>query len=126
MLAGNLPCIYNRTCQWYDTEKLVLAPRRSEEEEQKDVDPEQLTLITQKERNVSQSRGDSMLKLTANRETLIHRASEQGAFARTVEIGQFKITKESAVDGNSSIFLKNTEGQGILEVEDYKQFLQIT
>ena len=44
------------------------------------------TLITHSGRNVSQCRGDSMLKLTANRETLIHRAAEQAIFARLVDI----------------------------------------
>ena len=40
-----------------------------------------------------------MLKLTANRETLIRRASEQAEFARTVHIGQLYITNESVMDG---------------------------
>ena len=44
-----------------------------------------------------------MLQPTENRETLIHRASERAAFARTVENGQFYITNESVMDGNSSI-----------------------
>ena len=43
-----------------------------------------------------------MLKLTANRKTMIHRASEQTEFARTVEVGQFRITNESVMDGNIS------------------------
>ena len=43
-----------------------------------------------------------MVKLTANRETLFHRASEQAEFASTVEIGQFYMKSESVVDGNSS------------------------
>ena len=80
----------NCMCQWYQTENLVPTPRKSEEEEDEiDLDPEQLTTITQKERNVSQARGDSMLKFTANRETLIHSASEHPKCARTVDIGQF-------------------------------------
>ena len=45
-----------------------------------------------------------MLKLTANRETQIHKASEQAAFARTVVIGKFYITYGSVVDGHSSTF----------------------
>ena len=45
-----------------------------------------------------------MLKLTANRETLIHRASEQAEFfSRKMEIEQFRTTNESVVDGNHSI-----------------------
>ena len=48
MLAGNLLCIYNRICQWYDTENQVLTPRTAEYEAQIDLEPEQLTLITQK------------------------------------------------------------------------------
>ena len=43
-----------------------------------------------------------MLKLTANREPLTHKASEQAQFARTVDIRQFYITNDSVVDGNSS------------------------
>ena len=43
-----------------------------------------------------------MLKLIANRETLVRRASEQAEFARTVEIGHFYTIDESVVDGNSS------------------------
>ena len=42
-----------------------------------------------------------MLKLTANRETVNHRASEQAEFARTVEISQSYITNESVMDGSS-------------------------
>ena len=38
--------------QWYHTENLVPTPKRSEEEEEIDLDPEQLTVITQKERNM--------------------------------------------------------------------------
>ena len=67
---------------------LVRTLSRSEHEEQIDFDPEQLTLITPKERNMPQARGDSLLKLTANRETLSRRASENTEFDRTVEIGQ--------------------------------------
>ena len=86
IFASKLHCVYNRICQWYETENLVLTPRR--DEEQIDLDPEQSTLITQKHRKMPQARGDSMLQLTENRETLIRRASEQ-AFAKTVESGQF-------------------------------------
>ena len=49
-------------CQSYDSEHLVLAPRRSEEEKQIDHDPEQLILLTTKDWNMSQVRGDSMRK----------------------------------------------------------------
>ena len=73
----------------------------SEEKQEIDFDPEQLTIITQKDRNMSRARGDSMLKLTANREMLFHRASEQAECAGTAEIGQFYIKSESVVDGNS-------------------------
>ena len=52
---------------------------------------------------MSQARGDSVLKLIANRDTLIHKkASEQAEFANTVEIGQLYVTNESVVDGDSS------------------------
>ena len=70
VLAGNLLCVYNCIFWRYDNENLVPSPKRSE------------------------ARGDLMPKLTANRETLIHRASEQSEFARTVENWQFFITKK--------------------------------
>ena len=82
-----------------------LQPRRAEDEAHMDREPEQLTLITQKQRNVQQSRGDSMQQLTANRETLIRRASEQASFARTLENGQFYITNQAVLEGNSSTLL---------------------
>ena len=46
-----------------------------------------------------------MLQLTENQETLIRKASEQAAYARNVENGQFYITKESVMDGHSSTLL---------------------
>ena len=84
MLAGNLFCIYNRICQWSETEHLLRTARKSEEEEEEETafDPEQLTVKTKKkkERNMPRARGDSMPKLTSNRETLIHRASALANF----------------------------------------------
>ena len=76
-----------------------------EKEEQIDLDPEELIDVTcakKKHGRKPRARGYSLLKLTANRETLTHRASEQAAFAKTVEIRQFFITVESVTDGNSS------------------------
>ena len=72
-------------------ENLVPTPRTSEvEEDEIDLDPEQLTITTKKECNVSQARGDSMLKLSAK-------------FARTVDLGQiFYMANESVSEGNSS------------------------
>ena len=61
-----------------------------------------------------------MRKLIANRETLIHRASELADFVRTVEIGQLHIANESVLDGKYTILIshaKNTQGQGILEIQ---------
>ena len=46
-----------------------------------DLEPEQLTWITQKQRNVPRARGDSLLQLT-------ERACEHPSLARTVEDGQ--------------------------------------
>ena len=55
-----------------------------------------------------------MLKLTENREALMHRVSEQAAFARTVEIGQFHTRNESGMDGNSSaLSCREYSGEGI-------------
>ena len=65
------------------------------------TEPEQLTLITQKQQTLTQARGDSV-QLTEKHETMIRKASDQAAFARTVENVQFHITNESAMDGNSS------------------------
>ena len=81
-----------------------LTARRVEDEEQIDLDLEQLTKITQKKK-VSQARGDSMLQLTENRETVIRKAFEQASFARAVENRQFYNTNESVMDGNSSTLL---------------------
>ena len=106
ILAGDLLKFYNCICQWYETENLVPTPRKSEEEEEIDVNPQQLTKNTQIERSVSQAWGDSMLKLVANRETLIHRASEQATCASTMDIGTFCITSDSVFDGNSSTLLE--------------------
>ena len=96
ILAGNPVCVYTCVCQWYDIENLY-QQREKLEEEEIDIDPEQLTILTRTEWNMSQARGDSVLEITANRETLIHRASEKATFARPVDI-----TNDSVVDGNSS------------------------
>ena len=73
------------------------------------------------------ARSDSLLQLTENRETPIRETSEQAAFARTVEIGQFYIANESVMDGNSStliciVVLRTTE---FSKFEISKQFLLI-
>ena len=60
-----------------------------------------------------------MLKLTANRETMIHRVSEQSEFARAVEIGELPFTNESVMDGISSTFY--AENTPIHDIQDYKQ-----
>ena len=48
-----------------------------------------------------------MLKLTASREALMHRASDQAEFGRTLESGQFQKTIESIMDGHSSTPLRS-------------------
>ena len=76
------------------------------------------TSPTQNQQQIPQVRGESLLQLAANHETLIRRASEQAACARTVESGQFHITNESVMDGNSStlfFFAKKTPGHGMLK-----------
>ena len=102
ILGSHLLCVYDRSCQWYETENLAQTPRSAEDKEQIDLEPEQFTLISQKQLNVPQARDDSMQRLTENRETLIRRASEQAAFARTVENGQFLHNNESVLEGSSS------------------------
>ena len=93
----------------------------SEEEQETDIDTDQLTLITQKERNMSRARGDSMVKLTANRETLFHRASEQAEFASTV--GKVNL---SWMETAPLLYADDAQSQRILNIQDYKQFLTIT
>ena len=77
VLAGDQLCVCRSICQWHDTEQLVLTPRGAEDGGLIDLEHEQLTLIAQQLRKMPKARGDSMVKLSANRETLIHMASEQ-------------------------------------------------
>ena len=94
ILASNLLCVYNRNCQWYEIANQIPTPRTAEHEEQIDLEPEQLTLITHKQQTMTQAGGDSVLP-TENHETRIRKPSEQAVFARTVENGQFYITNVS-------------------------------
>ena len=71
----------------------VLTSRTEKHEDHIDLEPEHLTLLTQKQRNMPQARGDSLLQLTENHETLIRKASEQASHVRAVENRQFYITK---------------------------------
>ena len=48
LLATNFLCIFNRICQLYETQNHVLTMRTAGDEEPIDLDPEQLSLITQK------------------------------------------------------------------------------
>ena len=68
----------------------------------KSILTELLTLITEEQRNMSQTWGHSLLQLTENRGTLIHKGSELAEFARTLEMGPFHITHEFGMNGNSS------------------------
>ena len=102
MLPSTLLCIYNRISRWYDPENRVPSPRNSEEGGGRPRPRALDTNYAKRHWNMSQARGDSMLKLTANREPLTHKASEQAQFARTVDIRQCYITNDSVVDGNSS------------------------
>ena len=43
ILASNLLCIFNCTCQWNDTENVVFTPNSSEDKEEIAFDLEQLT-----------------------------------------------------------------------------------
>ena len=114
----NLLCIYNQICQLYDTENLVLTPRRLEDEEQLDFDRKPLTFIVQKPRKIPQARGDSLLQLKENLETLIRRASEQAELARKVEVGQLFITNESVMMETAPLLdAENTQVQGIHPVK---------
>ena len=67
-----------------ETENMVLTLRRVCHEDPIDLEPEQLTLITPKQRNVPpSSRRLELLHFTKNRRTLIWRVAEQAEFART-------------------------------------------
>ena len=81
------------------TQIMGLLQKRADDEEQIDLDPEPLTLITQKQWNMQQARGNQLLQITENPEMLIRTPSEQAAFARTVQNGPFYITNESVMDG---------------------------
>ena len=104
MVDGNSSTPFNRqptvcvqlflTIQWYETQKLVHRPRNSEEEEEEEEKRPRRRAV---DKNHAKARGSSMLKLTADRETLLHKASEQA-----VEIGLFCIINESVMDGNKS------------------------
>ena len=67
---------------------------------------------------MSQARGDSVLKVTANRETLTPRASQQAEFARTVEIGHFFFTTESVRDGKEP----HSVIQRVLRAKEFSNF----
>ena len=68
ILESKLLCTYKRICQWYETEHLVPPPRLAEDKEQIDLDSEQLTCIPQKQRNMPQARGDSLLLTEKSRD----------------------------------------------------------
>ena len=67
MLASNPQCIYNRICQWYETENQVPTPTRAEDENHNGFEPEQLTLISQKQRK--RATGSRRLDATTHRES---------------------------------------------------------
>ena len=67
ILASNLPCIYNRLCQRYETENQIFTPKRAADEEQIDLDPEHLTWITQK--TAENARSSRRLLPTTQRES---------------------------------------------------------
>ena len=79
ILASNSQNLHNRICQWHEIENLVLTPRTAEDEEQIDLDPDQLTLISQKtaERATSSRR----LVATAHRES---RNTDSESFRRGI------------------------------------------
>ena len=83
---------------------MVPTPRRSEDGDELGFEPEQLTInYAKRAEHVTSSRrlvAKTHLKLVSNGETLIHGVSEQAELARTVEVGQFYITNEYAVDEN--------------------------
>ena len=77
ILARNLRCIYNRICPRNETENQHLHREQRKMKSNIDLEPEQLTLITQKQQTMPQARGDSLLQLTENLESLIRRVSER-------------------------------------------------
>ena len=72
--------------------------------------------FTQKHWDMPQARGDSLLKLTANRKALIHRASEQAEFAKTMVIGQFFLPMNLLrMETVLLLYAENTQGWGIIQ-----------
>ena len=79
----------------------VPTPRTAEDAEQIDLEPEQMTLLSQKQRQIA----TSSRRLVAR----THRGSRDAdsesfcvAFARTVEMDSFFSTSECGMEGNSS------------------------
>ena len=113
----------------YETENLVLTPRRSVEEEQINVDPDQLSIITREERNMSQGLRRLHAKTRCESRDSDSQSFRTGRIAKTVDIGQFNVTNESVIDGNSStstLLCREYSGPRNFVVQDYRPFLTIT
>ena len=75
---------------------IVPTPRRAEDEKQIDLEPEPLTLTTQKQRNLP-ARGDSLLPTHGELRDADSESSEQASLARAMENGQLYITNKSFI-----------------------------
>ena len=101
-LASKLPCIYTRTCQWYDTHR---------------SHPEQLTLTSGNQRDMPQAPGDSLLQLTENRETHPNRQHLPERWKLTITFTMKLLRMDTVL----LLYEEKIQSQGILNVQDYKQ-----
>ena len=128
LLSSNLLCIYNQICHLYETENQILTPRTAEDQEQIDREPEQLTLITQKNKK------NNGHKLEATRCCSSQRIARR--WFGKLPIRQHLSERWKINNSTSPVNLwwketvllldaKNNQNQGILKVRDYNQFLTI-
>ena len=115
MMASNLWCIFNRI--W---------PRRAEAGEQIDLDPEHLTLTAENSETRHKLEATRCYNSQRITKCWFRRASEQAAFAWTVENIEF-FTSESVIDDKKfySCMQRLLRTNKILKVRDYKQFLTV-
>ena len=104
--AGNLLCIYNCICQWYDTDKVVPTPRTAAEAEDIDLEPDQLTDYAKRAEHVTSSRRLDVETYCESRNADSQRLP----------------TRQNLPE---LLHAQNTHNQDILKVRDYKQFSPI-
>ena len=85
-------------------------------------------LTTQKQRTTPQARGDLLLQLTENLETLIRRASEQRQhLPERWNMDKFTLPMNLLwMETALLLYAEQAQNQEILKVRDYKEFLPVT